>query len=167
MDKEYHSGYNKKYYEKNKDKIKQRCLKWRMENPEKVKRIRQKWWIANKQKRTKKHNEWLATIKGYLSRKIYHLKKQKRARIIEVSIDVDVLLDLWDKQRGQCAVSKYPMIYPECTLFSVSVDRIDPKGGYTKDNVQLVCQGINFAKNKYSNQEMLDFWNYRDKITNN
>lgn len=29
--------------------------------------------------------------------------------------------------------------------FGPSIDRIDASGGYTKDNVRLVCSGINIA----------------------
>jgi hypothetical protein len=33
--------------------------------------------------------------------------------------------------------------------FAPSLDRIDSTGGYTRDNVRLVCQGVNFALNAY------------------
>lgn len=158
-DKEYH----RQYYQANKDRIKERNRLWRNSNKEKVRAIQQKWWLDNKEKAKEKHKEWLSSLFGFLTKRIQHLKKAKRSRILIVDIDAQFLLSLWEKQEGKCAISGYPMTYPECTLFSISVDRVDPQGGYTKDNVQLVCQGINFAKNKYSNSEIIEFWNYRER----
>ena len=91
------------------------------------------------------------------------LGRNRRAlrRKLDVDIDIDFLIKLWEAQDGKCVITGYQMVYPECTLFSVSIDRIDSDKGYTKDNVQLVCQGINFAKNKYTNTEILEFWNFR------
>lgn len=50
------------------------------------------------------------------------------------------------------------MIYRKNSLYSCSIDRIDPHYGYYENNVQLVCQGINFAKNKYSDEAIRYFW---------
>lgn len=161
MEKKYDKEYYKKYYQKNKEKLKEKAAKWSAENKEKANAYKRKWDAAHKEENKERLDQWKATLKGYLSRKIYHLKKAKRARTLEVQIQVEDLLDLWEKQQGRCAISKYPMTYPETSLFSISVDRIDSGKGYLKENVQLVCQGINFAKNSYSNQEMIEFWNYR------
>lgn len=46
------------------------------------------------------------------------------------------------------------MLHKTGDLRSVSVDRIDGKYGYTKGNVQLVCQWVNFAKNSRSTEEI-------------
>lgn len=159
--KEYQRNYQREYYQKHKDELKAKARSWTLANPAKCKEIQRRSWLKNKNKCKQRTKEWLNTIRGYLARKIYHLKKRKKTRLLEMTIDVDFLVNLWDSQKGECAITSYPMRFPECSLFSVSVDRIDPSKGYTKDNVQLVCQGINFAKNKYSNQEIKDFWNFR------
>lgn len=161
--KEYQRQYQREYYRKHKETINQRAKEWKTKNPDKAKAIQQKWRDANKEKREETRRKWKGTLKGHLTTKLSHLKKQKRSRVLDFEITVDDLLALWESQNGCCAISKYPMRYPESSLFSVSVDRIDPSRGYTKDNIQLVCQGINFAKNKYSNEEMIEFWEYRDR----
>lgn len=38
-----------------------------------------------------------------------------------------------------------------------SIDKIDPSGGYTKDNVQIVCWWYNCAKQRYTDDEVLQF----------
>lgn len=161
--KEYQRNYQREYYQKHKDDLKAKARSWTLANPDKCNEIRRRSWLKNKDKCKQRHKEWLSTIRGYLARKIYHFKKRKKTRLLEMTIDIDFLVNLWNAQSGKCAITDYPMRFPECNLFSVSVDRIDSSKGYTEDNVQLVCQGINFAKNKYSNQEIKDFWNFRRK----
>jgi hypothetical protein len=158
------SEYQRNYYHKNKDRELERKIKWQKENPDKVKGYKQNWYKKNKNSQREKHKKWLTTLDGFLARKIAHLKKAKRARILKVDIDLAFIRELWTTQDGKCAISNYPMTYPQCNLFSGSIDRIDSDGDYTKDNVQLVCQGINFAKNRYSNEEMIIFWNFRDTL---
>lgn len=157
--------YARQYYQNNKDKILKRQRERHLADPEKKKaaqkRYTKKYREANPDSWRLSNQKWRLTLKGCLNRKLHHLKKAKRARTLEVDLDVDFLLSLWEKQGGKCAISDYPMRYFETSLFGVSIDRKDPKGHYTRENVQLLCQGINFAKNMYSNQEMIDFWNYR------
>ena len=157
-------AYQREYYAKNKKRLNERAANWRKNNPDKVRTSKQNWWVANKEDSKKKHQKWQLTLKGRLCRKLYHLKKHKNGKVREVNIDVDFLLNLWNSQDGKCAISDYPMSFTESNLFGVSIDRIDSNGGYTKDNVQLVCQGINFAKNKFSNEDIKEFWNYRTKL---
>lgn len=72
---------------------------------------------------------------------------------------------LYDKQNEKCAISKLPFInvskykFP----FKMSLDRIDNSKGHTVDNCQLVCLPINYGKNKYTNQDILD---HIEKIKN-
>ena len=40
------------------------------------------------------------------------------------------------------------------TMDKMSLDRIDSAKGYVKGNVQFVCLGINYAKNRWSDTEM-------------
>ena len=38
---------------------------------------------------------------------------------------------------------------------NVSIDQIDPGKGYTKDNIQLICMGVNQMKSDLSMSELL------------
>lgn len=44
-------------------------------------------------------------------------------------------------------------------MTNISVDQINPKAGYTKDNVQLVCWAVNRMKGEMSMDELLYFVN--------
>jgi|JI10StandDraft_1071094.scaffolds.fasta_scaffold127106_2 hypothetical protein len=77
-----------------------------------------------------------------------------------LNFDINYLFDLWEKQNGLCALSNVKMstlINAGKISTNVSIDRIDNKQGYTKDNIQLVCSVINQMKNDSLQDEFLDF----------
>jgi hypothetical protein len=83
-------------------------------------------------------------------------RNKKRGKNHEFDITVDFLMDLLKKQDGLCAMSGIEMLTtthrdecPEDERYNpnkLSIDRIDSKGGYTQDNVQLVCCWVNLMK---------------------
>ena len=78
---------------------------------------------------------------------------------IEFSITKQDLKYLWDKQKGLCALSGIPMTYEMDSgrvYTNVSIDQIKPSLGYTLDNIQLVCMGVNQMKSDL-NMEILLF----------
>jgi hypothetical protein len=77
-----------------------------------------------------------------------------------IDFDWDYLKHLWIIQDGKCAISGLNMTYvmfngriPE----NVSVDRINPSFGYTKDNIQLVCMAVNQMKSDMNMDQLLNF----------
>lgn len=78
---------------------------------------------------------------------------------LDVQIDYSYLIELYNKQNGNCALLEIPMTYQFKNFQSISVDRIDSTKGYIPGNVQLVCQFMNTAKKNYTNadcQRILD-----------
>ena len=75
-----------------------------------------------------------------------------------IDFGIEYLFELWNNQKGVCAVSGIPMTY---ILYSgkirtnVSIDRKDSMKGYSRDNIQLVCHIINLMKLDMSMGEML------------
>jgi hypothetical protein len=61
-------------------------------------------------------------------------------------VDEVQLRDLWDRQRGLCALSGQPMSTRTNDPNVGSVDRKDSRRGYTADNVQWVCAWVNYMK---------------------
>jgi hypothetical protein len=92
----------------------------------------------------------------------YLLQVKKRANKInkEFDLDEEFLKNLLEqKQNNKCNISNIDIkIYPYKTEKSISntasLDRIDSKKGYTRDNVQWVCLGINYMKLDFSNDEL-------------
>lgn len=63
-----------------------------------------------------------------------------------VTVTAEDILRLWKLQRGRCAYSGLPMTLRVGCLNTVSLERISSAGGYTHDNVVLVCAAVNFMK---------------------
>jgi hypothetical protein len=68
------------------------------------------------------------------------------------------LIQMWKNQGGRCAVSGIVMTWAKGTYLptSISIDRKDPKGGYSLDNVRLVCYAINAFRGVWSDDHMIE-----------
>ncbi len=67
------------------------------------------------------------------------------------------LMQIYKDQRGLCALSGLKMTWMKgkITLTSLSIDRIDSSKGYERDNVRLVCHGVNRLKGDATDVDML------------
>lgn len=69
------------------------------------------------------------------------------------------LYDIWLQQSGRCALSGIMMTWgsgkrmPMAT--SISIDRIDRRLGYSRNNVRLLCNAINNFRGTMSDAELL------------
>ena len=97
---------------------------------------------CRKSRHVRKANGSLA---GFLTMRLTALKQRHKAKgWPEEVIDLDHLIDLYEEQRGICAVTGMPMhTTTEESDLSVSPDRIDNTQGYIKGNVRLVCARAN------------------------
>lgn len=85
-----------------------------------------------------------------------HTRSRAKKYGMSFEIDVDFLTELFNNQDNKCALTNIPFEYEKSTEngthrrpFAPSLDRIDSKGGYTKDNVRLVCIIVNFALSEF------------------
>jgi hypothetical protein len=79
-----------------------------------------------------------------------------RAKELSLNFDltVDFVLALYESQNGKCALTGLEFDYARDINFvrrpfAPSIDRIDNKKGYTKDNVRFVCVAVNIAVNEF------------------
>lgn len=80
-------------------------------------------------------------------------KQRKKGLVFEITRDW--LFELFHKQNGLCAISGLEMTAEVGSLRCLSIDKIDPYGDYTKDNVQLLCWAVNRAKGEIKQQEFI------------
>jgi len=78
--------------------------------------------------------------------------KSAKNRKIEWNITLE---EIYSKYNGKCSLTGWDIdiSYLNCTA---SLDRIDSKGGYTKNNVQWVHTMVNMCKSKYNQGEFID-----------
>lgn len=92
---------------------------------------------------------------------LFHTAQHRAAkRNIEFSISVEYI---YEKLKGICPRTGMPFIIGSGSDYSnrhpqtPSIDKIDPSGGYTEDNTQVVCWWYNCAKQRYTDKEVLEF----------
>ena len=89
---------------------------------------------------------------------------KNRAKIKSLPFDLTVkyLLDLYEEQEGLCALTSVAFDFEPHSRKSVankdtiSLDRIEPDMGYTKENVRLVTFQVNCAKGFYTDEEFYE-----------
>lgn len=104
------------------------------------------------------------TPKGRLTHLMIGVKKRSKERNIELGIERNDLLELFEQQKGKCALTGVSFDLSVrnggkhiCNPYSMSVDRIDNKFGYIKNNVRLICSIANVAKGRWSDIELIEF----------
>lgn len=71
----------------------------------------------------------------------------------------EYMMEMYEYQKGRCAISNIPMtnIKGQGFVFTnISLDRITSKSGYTKENVHLVCYGVNRMKTDFEMEEFIE-----------
>lgn len=86
---------------------------------------------------------------------------KKRNQIYDVNLEY--LSEVWKKQNGICPFTKQKLELrthsnkEKANPYSASLDRIDNSKGYIKGNVRFVCLMYNYARNNFSDDEVIDF----------
>lgn len=94
----------------------------------------------------------------------YFLRQARKRK--EVSLSLEDLKNLWESQQGICPYTGWRLELPftsegwksqknACKL--PSLDRIDSSKGYVHGNVQFVARIANYAKNMYTDNQLIEF----------
>lgn len=79
------------------------------------------------------------------------LKLGAERRGLSFEITIEDIQDIYEQQNKNCAFSGMPLIWGH----TASVDRIDSREGYTKDNIQIVHKQLNMIKRDTPNEEFI------------
>lgn len=80
------------------------------------------------------------------------------------TIDAAYLKEVWDNQKGICPFTgtKMELRYhddgEQKSPYDASLDRIDNSIGYEAGNVRFICCMANYARNEFSDEDFLEFW---------
>lgn len=102
-------------------------------------------WYASKAARRS------SSPKNFISGALNHAAKRKQH--LGFNIDLVYLLQVYEQQNGRCAITGVEMTYSAGkgrVATNISIDRIDSSLGYSRGNVQLVCDIANRMKQDLS-----------------
>lgn len=105
-----------------------------------------------------KHPMWSAALHALARKLVQVMRSSSRSRGLMVAITEDDVVEKFYEQEGLCALSGQrleisPAARGVTNRVRLSVDRIDSYANYTRDNIQLVCAGINSMKGDMSDEE--------------
>lgn len=100
------------------------------------------------------------------------VRKNSKHRKQEYDIDINYLHQLWENQNGICPFTKQKLelrthSYKNKIIdkpYQASLDRIDNNKGYVKGNVRFVSLIFNYARNNFSDSDVIEFCK---KVTKN
>lgn len=133
-----------------KERKRERNRKWRLENPDKVRAIRRK----SENKFTIKMNT-SNDIESYLKYIRRNSKKSAKQRNIVFELTYEDLMAQLLIQEGKCAYTGIDLVYSTKSDFTISIDRIDSDGDYTKDNFQFTLGKINVMKTTFTHDQFI------------
>ena len=107
------------------------------------------------------HNNWKGKT-PISATYINCVKKRSILKNLEYKLTESFLWNLFNKQKGLCALSGLKLSIDNID-FTASIDRINSKIGYIKNNVQWVYKDINYMKYNLTED---DFFNICNKINN-
>lgn len=120
------------------------------------------WARENKERVYAQQAKRRHSLDGKLMYTVANSRNRAKNKGWEHTITREDLHELYKKQDGVCALTGWRMAITgpkgsQEEFFSVSVDRIDGAGGYTPDNIQLVCSGVNRLRGPMSVEQFFAF----------
>ena len=91
--------------------------------------------------------------------------KNSKKRSHTYDVDIEYLKELWESQNGICPFTGIKLILrthnykQERSPYQASLDRIDNSKGYIKGNIRFVSLMFNYAKNDFTDEQVIEFCN--------
>jgi hypothetical protein len=153
--------YNRRYYEKNREKAIADAKEYYEANREQVIANRKVYFAKNADVIREKGREYYR--RRYRFRMLCSARQRARIYKLEIDIDMD---DIVIPER--CPLLGIPLYVAEgrkhCKYNSPSLDRIDPKKGYVKGNVWVISHKANTMKSNASiDEHILLVENWKDQ----
>lgn len=93
------------------------------------------------------------------------IKRRMGDRGEALSVTLEDLRNLWEKQNGICPLTGWQLEIPPTTNWGAipftprraSIDRIDSSIGYTLGNIRFVSVMANYCKNDFTDEDVIEF----------
>ncbi len=135
---------HKEYTQTNKGKESKRKAQRKYSKSMKGKEIRAKW------RRGKS---------GAIRRLLKSARERAKKKSLNCDLDYNIILKILDSSGWRCALSNIPFdltIKKPRDIYKISIDKINPSKGYTKDNTRFILFGLNAFKGSNNDKELLD-----------
>lgn len=112
-------------------------------------------WELNNPKKQDEYSKFRPILKMLRSR----VKDRPR----DFNLTLEYLKEIWETQEGECPFTGFELELrtyksdSQLNIKSASLDRIDNSKGYVQGNVRFVSVMFNFARNKFSDEEVIEF----------
>lgn len=116
---------------------------------------------------TRAYHRWTTTGTGNVSGTLMtYLKRKAKERGLAFEVTSEQLWELFNKQKGLCALSGVPLVLEtkinsqhnlDRTTHTASLDRIDNSKPYTIDNVQWIHKVLNHMRRQYSMEDYIEW----------
>jgi len=83
------------------------------------------------------------TLRGHVKYLMRHARSAAKDRGQAFTLTFAEAMEILNSQRGRCCYSGHRLIFRPLTSWSASLERLNDKVGYTKDNVVFVAQRFN------------------------
>ena len=106
-----------------------------------------------------RQSDSLSNFRWYMK----NIIKNSKDRNKEYDVDLEYLKDLWESQNGVCPFTNKKLLIrthankDKKNPYQASIDRIDNTKGYIKGNIRFVSLMFNYARNNFSDNEVLEF----------
>ena len=162
--KEKLTEYGKKYYQENKEKINEQAKQYRLENKEKIIEHKREYYQENKEKiseqakqyRLENKEMWMCTAS----------KVRAKQKNLPFNLSTEYLKEIWPED-NKCPALGITMRKGDfcVTDHSPTLDRIIPKLGYIKGNVQVVSALANRIMSDATVNQVMAVAKHYEKIT--
>ena len=89
----------------------------------------------------------------FIGRLLKEARKRSKSKNRKFKLTKKQIFEKYKSQDGKCALTGRDINFKDG--YRLSIDRIDPKGIYEKNNIQLVCKEANFAKHALTSAEFI------------
>lgn len=149
-----------KYYASNRELLRERAAEYRTSNRDTIRERAAEYRTNNPNVERERSAERRISMTGRAGQLFNSAKRRAKKAAIPFSMSIhriEVALMVGKCERTGVAFDMFPHEKYQYNPFAPSIDKIDAFGGYTDDNVKVVCNAYNIGKQQMTHDEFVAF----------